>query len=187
MAYLTHDAGTADNSRPKTTARVGFTEVENLVPCSPDRAGRIMAATVRDAEALKRLAAVSSRGRRLQKPVYHFSLSWAPDENPDQPTMLGAALDSLRVLGMRHHQAVVIEHRDREHPHLHVVVNRVSPEDGPRCLNVQRRPPPLEMVRRLGAAARRHPLPWACRRPRERPQARTPVRARTPAALSRGT
>ena len=130
MAYLTHDAGTADNPRPKTTARVGFTEVENLVPCSPARAGRIMAATVRDAEALKRLAGVSSRGRRLQKPVYHFSLSWAPDENPDQPTMVGAVLDSLRVLGMRHHQAAVIEHRDREHPHVHVVVNRVSPEDG---------------------------------------------------------
>ena len=130
MAYLTHDAGTPDNPRPKTTERVGFTEVENLVPCSPARARRIMAATVRDAEALKRLAGVSSRGRRLQKPVYHFSLSWAPDENPDQPTMLGAALDSLRVLGMRHHQAVVIEHREREHPHVHVVVNRVSPEDG---------------------------------------------------------
>ena len=130
IAYLTHDAGTEADPRPTRDDRVGFTEVENLVPCDPARAARIMAATARDADALKELAGVSAKGRKLTKPVYHFSLSWARDEKPDQATMLGAAQDSLRSLGMQDRQAVVIEHRDRPHPHVHVVVNRVSPEDG---------------------------------------------------------
>ena len=132
IAYLTHDAGTEADPRPDTDERVGFTEVENLVPCSGelDAAARLMAATVRDADALKQLAGVHPSGRRLQKPVYHFSLSWAPDENPTRAEMLIAAQGSLRSLGMGDRQAVVIEHRDRPHPHVHVVVNRVSPEDG---------------------------------------------------------
>ena len=130
IAYLTHDAGTEADPRPDTDERVGFTEVENLVPCSGKVAARFMAATVRDADALKQLAGVRPSGRRLQKPVYHFSLSWAPDEKPTQTEMLIAAQGSLRFLGMGDRQAVVIEHRDRPHPHVHVVVNRVSPEDG---------------------------------------------------------
>lgn len=130
VAYLTHDAGTQDDPRPTSDDRVGFIEVENLVPCDPARAARIMAATVRDADALKALAGVSAKGRKLTKPVYHFSLSWAPDENPARAEMLSAAQGSLQSLGMGDRQAVVIEHCDRPHPHVHVVVNRVSPEDG---------------------------------------------------------
>lgn len=130
IAYLTHDAGTQDDPRPTSDERVGFVEVENLVPCDPARAARIMAATARDADALKALAGVSAKGRKLTKPVYHFSLSWAPDENPARAEMLSAAQGSLQSLGMEDRQAVVIEHCDRPHPHVHVVVNRVSPEDG---------------------------------------------------------
>ena len=33
-------------------------------------------------------------------------------------------------MGLADRQAVMIAHRDTEHPHVHVVVNRVSVEDG---------------------------------------------------------
>ena len=38
--------------------------------------------------------------------------------------------ESLEKMGLADRQAVMIAHRDTEHPHVHVVVNRVSVEDG---------------------------------------------------------
>ncbi len=130
VAYLTHDAGTLDERRPKTAERVGMVELENLPECRPATAARIMAGTAREADTLKRLADVSTRGRKLDKPVYHFSLSWSPEERPERAEMLTAARGSLEALGMGNRQALVVEHTDRAHRHVHVVVNRVSPEDG---------------------------------------------------------
>ena len=36
----------------------------------------------------------------------------------------------LARLGLEGHQVLIVAHRDREHPHLHVLVNRVHPETG---------------------------------------------------------
>ena len=130
VAYLTHDAGVPDDRRPETSERVGMVELENLPECRPSTAARIMAGTAREADTLKRLAGVSTRGRKLDKPVYHYSLSWSPEERPGRSEMLAAARGSLKALGMDDRQALVIEHRDRAHRHVHLVVNRVSPEDG---------------------------------------------------------
>ena len=41
-----------------------------------------------------------------------------------------AVTESLETMGLSDRQAVMIAHRDTEHPHVHVVVNRVSVEDG---------------------------------------------------------
>ena len=130
VAYLTHDAGVPDERRPRTSERVGLVELENLPDCRPGTAARIMAGTAREADTLKRLAGVSTRGRKLDKPVYHYSLSWSPEERPGRSEMLEAARGSLKALGMSDRQAIVVEHTDRKHRHVHVVVNRVSPEDG---------------------------------------------------------
>ena len=89
-----------------------------------------MAATTYLAPALKQLAGVPGGGRRLAKPVYHYSLNWPPDENPTPDEMRAAGESSLKALGMNDRQAVIVEHRDRKHSHVHIVVNRVSPEDG---------------------------------------------------------
>ncbi len=130
VACLTHDAGTPAERRPKTAARVGMVELENLPDCEAATAARIMAGTVRDAEMLKELAGVSSRGRKLAKPVYHYSLSWPPEKSPDRAEMLEAAQGSLQALGMGDRQALVVEHTHCAYCHVHVVVNRVSFEDG---------------------------------------------------------
>ena len=112
-------------------SRVAWTETVNLATDDARVAARQMAATVTYAAELKELADVGAGGRRLEKPVAHYSLSWAPDERPPtQAKMVTAARASLRALGLADHQAVLVAHRDGTTPHVHVVANRVSVEDG---------------------------------------------------------
>ena len=130
VEYLTHDAAIPGDRHPTTGERVGWVEVENLPDCQPRTVAAVMRATARDAAVLKELAGVSAKGRALTKPVYHYSLSWAKDEYPTRDDMLTAARESLKKLDMSDRQALIVQHTDRAHRHCHVVVNRVSPEDG---------------------------------------------------------
>ena len=106
-----------------------WTETRNLATSEGERAGRIMAATAEASPELKRLAGVAATGRKLEKPVCHYSLSWAKDEKPHRQEMRRAAQESLKALGMERHQALVVSHRDGQ-PHVHVIANRVDPESG---------------------------------------------------------
>ena len=114
---------------PESAERVEWTETRNLATSEGERAGRIMAATAEASPELKRLAGVAATGRKLEKPVCHYSLSWAKDEKPERQEMRRAAQESLRALGMERHQALVVSHRDGQ-PHVHVIANRVDPESG---------------------------------------------------------
>lgn len=63
-------------------------------------------------------------------PFYHFALSWREGEHPDQQQAGDAVTHSLKALGMQDNQAIFAIHRDKEHHHhVHVVVNRVNPEN----------------------------------------------------------
>ena len=110
--------------------RVLWTETRNLATNDVMRGSRLMEATARDAPVLKKLAGVKATGRKLKKPMVHYSLSWAPDERPIQWTMRQAVDGSLKALGLENRQALVVAHGDRAHPHVHVIVNRVDPETG---------------------------------------------------------
>ena len=88
-----------------------------------------MAATAEASPELKPLAGGAATGRKLEKPVCHYSLSWAKDEKPNRQEMRRAAQESLKALGMERHQALVVSHRDGQ-PHVHVIANRVDPESG---------------------------------------------------------
>ena len=110
--------------------RVLWTETRNLATNDVMRGSRMMEATARDAPVLKKLAGVKATGRKLKKPMVHYSLSWAPDERPIQWTMRQAVDGSLKALGLENRQALVVAHGDRAHPHVHVIVNRVDPETG---------------------------------------------------------
>ncbi len=89
-----------------------------------------MAATARAAPDLKRLSGVARGGRKLAKPVLHYSLSWAQDETPDKREMSRAVDRSLEALGLEGHEALIVAHEDTGHPHVHVIANRVDPETG---------------------------------------------------------
>ena len=113
-----------------TAERVAWIETRGMATADPRTAARQMAATAQYAGELKRLSGIGAGGRKLTKPVAHYTLSWAADERPDRMEMSQAVDESLKALGMEDRQAVVVAHDDKAHPHVHVVVNRVSAEDG---------------------------------------------------------
>ena len=129
-AYCLHDAPEPDDRRPRTSERVGWADTRNLATFRPERAARLMAATAKAAPDLKRLAGGSPGGRKLAKPVLHYSLSWARDETPDKGEMNRAVDESLEALGLEGHEALIVAHEDTRHPHVHVIANRVDPETG---------------------------------------------------------
>ena len=118
-----------EDHHPESAERVEWTETRNLATEQGDRAARIMAATAEASPELKRLAGVAATGRKLEKPVCHYSLNWAKDEKPERQEMSRAAAESLKALGMERNQALVVSHRDGQ-PHVHVIANRVDPESG---------------------------------------------------------
>lgn len=89
-----------------------------------------MFATARDQATLKEQSGQSARGRKNTRPVLHYTLSWAIGENPTPEHMRETALSSLNMLGLGEHQAVMAAHSDKEHMHVHIVVNTIHPETG---------------------------------------------------------
>lgn len=122
--YYLHD------KKADTRERVAFTHTENLPTRDADKAIKCMAWTAMRQQELKSRSGASSKGRKLTQPVYCYSLSWAPGEEPSREEMIGAAKDTLKALGMQDHEALFVGHNDEPHPHIHVIVNRVHPESG---------------------------------------------------------
>jgi hypothetical protein len=122
--YYLHD------KEAQTSERVAFTHTENLPTDNPDTALRVMASTAMDAPALKRAAGVTRAGGRSEKPVYCFSLSWHPEEQPKKWDMVAAGRQALATLGLQEHETLMVAHRDEAHPHLHLIVNVINPNDG---------------------------------------------------------
>src|SRR5688572_1133016 len=123
--YYLHDKN-AD-----TKERVAFTHTLNLPTDDPDKAIRLMARTAMRQQQIKAANdnAVKT-GRKLEKPVYTYSLSWSPDETPTREHMIDAATETLDVLGLQGHEVLMVSHNDEPHAHIHLIVNRVHPETG---------------------------------------------------------
>lgn len=82
----------------------------------------------RDAAPEMRLT--SELSKKVRKPYYHLVLSWHELEKPSDEQMLAAMTQMLEALGLEEHQAVIGTHHDREHQHVHAVVNTVHPTSG---------------------------------------------------------
>jgi len=97
--------------------RVAWSAGRNLPTDDPELAAKFMRAT-------------AAQNDRVEKPVYHIALSFDPTDPVDRATMERVADRVLERLGLAEHQAVIVAHRDREHAHVHILVNRVHPETG---------------------------------------------------------
>jgi hypothetical protein len=95
--------------------RVEWVESRNLPTDDPETAARLMAAYARESV-------------RTQRPVYHLVISADPGDPVDRASMSHVADAVLRELGLSEHQVLIIAHNDTDHPHMHLVVNRVHPE-----------------------------------------------------------
>lgn len=109
--YLRRGRGRVDPS-----LRVGWVEFRNLPTRRMDIAERIMAGT----------ASLSY----TRKPVFHLSISFAPDDAVNAALMKRVMARTLTDLGLGEHQAVIVAHIDTDDPHVHAMVNRVHPETG---------------------------------------------------------
>lgn len=127
-AYLMHDKKAA------TAERVGFTETVNMHTNDIEQASRYMAWLDMNRDYLRE----NNTGREaMAGNVYHFSLSWRPDEQPDAEHMRETAHKSVAHLGLEEHQYFMVEHTDEPQKHVHIVVNLVHPETG-KIANVYR-------------------------------------------------
>lgn len=122
--YYCHD------KQGRTTERVEWSQTINMLTDSVAKAWKVMAYTAMHQDRLKEVSGQKATGRKLRKPVFAFSLSWAPEQQPDKPTMLEAAKRSLEALGLAEHQAIIVAHSDRPHRHVHIVANTVHPMTG---------------------------------------------------------
>lgn len=133
-AYYLHDkAADPDLPRhlkPTTDDRVSFVDTRNCVNIDPQMAIDEMWATAEVQTQLKRQAGLSTAGRKCENPVKTISMSWHPSEQPTPDQMLEAADSYLGKMGWGEHQAMLIGHKDTEHAHLHIILNRVHPETG---------------------------------------------------------
>ncbi|MEJ8802126.1 relaxase/mobilization nuclease domain-containing protein [Pontibacter sp. H249] len=66
----------------------------------------------------------------LEKAVGHIALSWSihDREKLNAQVMVDRAKEYLEKMQIRNTQYLIVLHRDREHPHLHIVYNRVNYE-----------------------------------------------------------
>jgi hypothetical protein len=95
--------------------RVAWTAGRNLGTDDPELAALLMQGT-------------ADRNARVRSPVYHLTISFDPHD-PVTPEQMQAVADRvLSDLGLSEHQALLVAHRDRSHPHVHIMVNRVHPE-----------------------------------------------------------
>lgn len=129
LDYFLNDKG-EDGARPTTDERVDILELRNLATDNARHAWFEMMNTAQASEALKEAAGVRKGGRVGEKPVFTYHLAWHDSERPDRAEMLSAARSTLKLLGIEHHQAIIVSHSDTAHPHVHVIVNRVNPENG---------------------------------------------------------
>lgn len=97
--------------------RVAWSTSRNLPTADPELGAKIMRAT-------------AAQNVRVDKPVYHLVLSFDPKDAIDRATMERVADRVLAALRLQDQQVVIVAHKDREHAHVHLLVNRVHPETG---------------------------------------------------------
>ena len=122
--YVLHD------KKAMSSERVTFSETVNLPTANANSAIAHMIDTATHADTLKREAGISTAGRKQERPVYHYTLAWHPSETLTMERQMDAARQSLKALGLDDRQALIVGHNDTKHPHVHVVVNLVSMENG---------------------------------------------------------
>lgn len=64
----------------------------------------------------------------LGQVVGHIALSWSPDdkEKLTDEKMVSIAKEYLQKMKIQDTQVLIVKHKDKEHPHIHIVYNRVN-------------------------------------------------------------
>jgi len=72
------------------------------------------------------LRLVRSLRPNLNRYVYHTSLNFSKEDSLDNGELLAIAQDYLRESGYTNNQYLIFRHYDADHPHIHLLVNRIT-------------------------------------------------------------
>jgi hypothetical protein len=75
---------------------------------------------------MKEVQMIKALRPNLQKFFYHTSINFPPTEDLSNERMKEIGLDYLKASGFEQHQFIMFRHRDADHPHLHILVNRIG-------------------------------------------------------------
>ncbi len=62
----------------------------------------------------------------LSRYVYHTSINFPKEDKLDNDKLLAIANDYLKDSGFTNNQYMIFRHHDADHPHIHLLVNRIS-------------------------------------------------------------
>ena len=79
-----------------------------------------------DKELIQQFNEVRRLNPKLSKPVLHITLSLGKGESLPMHKLAEMAQDCAHDLGFENNQYVAVFHKDTEHPHIHIVANRVG-------------------------------------------------------------
>lgn len=122
---------------PRRDGRSSFQQLERYLtverkPGSEESVARgpvVMSANLFSLEsAAKEMRAAAADNPLVDVPVMHFQVAWRPGERPTEAQWQGCAERMIQALGFGEHQYLIAAHDDKEHFHVHVMLNRVHPE-----------------------------------------------------------
>ena len=112
----------------------GFRGVINYV-LDKDKAQLLYSEGIRtkDRNSIIRSFVAQSQMNPITKPVAHISLNFSAQDKArlTDATMAGIAIEYMKRMGYGNTQFIIVGHHDREHPHVHLVINRID-NDGKR-------------------------------------------------------
>lgn len=113
----------------KVSRRSDFKEITEYATKKDEHAQLIYKQNLSSSNDPVRLAAemelTASKPGREGKYAYHLNINWDKHDMVGADAMTHVAKHMLDKLGFGDHQAVVGEHKDKDHPHIHIIVNRV--------------------------------------------------------------
>jgi len=69
---------------------------------------------------------VARLSKRVEKPVLHLSLSLPPGEQLNRNQLIEAGQELAKEFGVEDNQYLIIQHKDTDRQHIHLVANRVG-------------------------------------------------------------
>lgn len=83
-------------------------------------------ASVSERTILKEIQMVKAQRPNLRKYFYHTSINFPPNENLSNDKIKQIGIEYLHANGFTQHQYILFRHYDANHPHLHILVNRIG-------------------------------------------------------------
>ena len=83
-------------------------------------------ARVSERSIMKEIDLVRMHRPNLKKFFYHTSINFPPTEDLSSEAMKQIGKEYLEMNGFTQHQFIMFRHFDAEHPHLHILVNRIG-------------------------------------------------------------